>query len=48
MAERAEKQQKADAAALHAIHAQEAGALRWVWRMRLHGSHPRDMTCSPL
>lgn len=28
VAERAEKQQKADAAALHAIHAQEAGGLR--------------------
>jgi hypothetical protein len=28
VAERAEKQQKADAAALHAIHAQETGALR--------------------
>jgi hypothetical protein len=28
VAERAEKQQKADAAALHAIHAQEAGTLR--------------------
>jgi hypothetical protein len=30
VAERSEKQQKADAAALHATHAQEAGALRYA------------------
>lgn len=38
VAERAEKQQKAEAAALHAIHSQEAGALRCVGA--LHAKTP--------